>query len=189
MQHAGETPVTGARAAGLGAAAFLLGALAAAWYGNEWMTMTVTGSPPFTLEAMPEPDCDPDELEEEGLSLAECHQMALRVHHLSLSSPPRLPGLLGAMAATGLLLSVLSLAAAAALADGRARAPAAGVFAALCLVDAAAFATVVMSGPLVRQVYLWSFLLWFSLHLVLTAAAAALALPRPAARPSPPIME
>ena len=186
----------GARAAGLGAAAFLLGVFAAAWYGNEWMTMAVTGSPPFSLEAMPEPDCDPDELEEEGLSLTECHQMALRVHHLSLSSPPWFPGFLGAMAASGLLLSLLSLAAAAALVDGRARGPAAAaaVFAALCLVDAAAFAAVVMSGPLVRQVYLWSTLLWFSLHLVLAAAAVTPALPappapRPAVRPSPPTLE
>jgi hypothetical protein len=52
-----------------------------------------------------------------------------------------------------------------------AAAAAAWVFGALVLLDAVAFTGIVNTGPIIRQMYLWTLLLWFFIHLAMAIAA------------------
>lgn len=177
MRDAGyESPSAAAAPAwpsALGATVVLLGVLLAAWHANEAMKFAVAGEPPFAVDARPPPACDADELAEEGLSLAECRQMAIAVHDLDLSSPDWFRPLYIGLAAAGGVLAVLSVFAGLALVDGRRWAPAASIaaFSALGIVDVATFVAVLGTGPLVRQTYLWNILLWTSIHLLLLVAS------------------
>lgn len=162
-------------ASGLGAVVVLLGVLLAAWHGNEWMKLAIVGAPPWSLEQMPEADCEPDELAEEGLTLEECHQLAVSVHDINISAPGWFPAFHIAVSAAGLLLALLSVFAGIALVDYRRWAPTAAltVLAALAVLDLVSFVGVVKVGPLIRQMYLWSILLWFFIHLSMAVAALA----------------
>lgn len=153
----------------LGIIAVLLGILLAAWHANEWMKLAVVGAPPFTIETMPEPDCEEDELEEEGLSLAECRQLALAVHDISISSPDWFKSFHMTVSGVGTLLALSSVVVGIALVDYRpwAASAAVGIFSALAVLDVVSFTGVVNSGPLIRQMYLWSILLWFFIHLAM----------------------
>lgn len=157
----------------LGIVAVLFGILAAAGHANEWMKLAIVGTPPYSIATMPEPDCEPDELEEEGLSLEECRQLALAVHDISISSPRWFKSFHMTVSAAGMFLGLASIVVGIALVDYRPwAAPAAvQVFAALTLLDVVSFTGVVNSGPLIRQMYLWNVLLWASLHLALAVAA------------------
>jgi hypothetical protein len=161
-------------ASGLGAITVLLGILLVAWHANEWMKLAVVGAPPYTVANMPEPDCDDDELEEEGLSLAECRQLAYAVHDISISSPGWFKSFHMAVSAAGTVLSLVSVVVGIALVDGRrwAATAAVSVFGALAVLDAVSFTGVVNTGPLLRQMYLWSILLWFFIHLIMALGAA-----------------
>jgi hypothetical protein len=160
-------------ASGLGVIAILFGILLAAWHANEWLKFAVVGSPPYTVATMPEPDCDEDELEEEGLSLAECQQLAYAVHDISISSPDWFKAFHMAVSAAGSLLALLSVVVGIALVDYRrwAAAAAGRVFGALAVLDVVSFTGVVNTGPMIRQMYLWSILLWFFIHLAMTVGA------------------
>ena len=46
-------------------------------------------------------------------------------------------------------------------------------FASLLALDGAGFAVALYTGPLLRALYLWNILLWFSIHLCMTAGAVA----------------
>lgn len=157
----------------LGVIAVLLGVFLAAWQGNEWMRLAIVGDPPFTVDTMPEPACEEDELEEEGLSLNECRQMALSVHNISQSAPDWFRGYHMTVAFVGVVIALISIVIGIALVDYRRWAPAAAflIFGTLALVDVVSFIGVVNTGPLVRQIYLWQILLWFFIHLVMTVAA------------------
>lgn len=159
----------------LGTLAVLFGLLAASWHANEWMKISVVGDPPYTLESQPAPDCEEDELEEEGLSLAECNHMAVTVHSISLSAPHWFQGWHMGLSAIGTLLATVSVFVGVALVDYRrwATTAAVTVFAALLLVDTAAFIAVVNTGPLLRQAYLWTILVWFFVHLSFLVGALA----------------
>ncbi|HLU05009.1 MAG TPA: hypothetical protein VKZ91_00505 [Woeseiaceae bacterium] len=167
---ANETPDWASR---LGVVAILLGVLLTAWHANEWMKISIVGAPPFTIATMPEPDCDEDELIEEGLTLEECHQLAFVVQDIAISSPGWFKSFHIAVSATGTLLALLSIVAGIALVDYRPWAPgvAVAVFSGFALLDAISFTGVVNTGPLLRQMYLWVILLWFFIHLVLAVAA------------------
>jgi hypothetical protein len=167
-----ETPDWASR---LGVVAIVLGILLAAWHANEWLKLAIVGTPPYTIETMPEPDCEQDELEEEGLSLEECRQLALAVHDISISSPAWFKSFHMSVSAAGTLLALLSIFAGVALVDYRPWSVSLAflAFGALAVVDAVSFTGVVNSGPLIRQMYLWSILLWFFIHLALAVSAAA----------------
>ncbi len=157
----------------LGVIAILLGILLAAWHANEWMKLSIVGTPPYTIETMPEPDCEEDELEEEGLSRLECQQLAYVVHDISISSPAWFKNFHITVSAIGAALALLSVFVGVALVDYRRWAATAAVslFAALAILDVASFIAVVNTGPLIRQAYLWSILLWFFIHLAMTVGA------------------
>ncbi|MEX2122903.1 MAG: hypothetical protein WD795_03340 [Woeseia sp.] len=157
----------------LGIVTILLGILLAAWQANEWMKLAIVGTPPYTIATMPEPDCEDDELEEEGLSLEECRQLAFAVHDISISSPAWFKSFHMTVSAAGTVLALLSVFVGVALVDYRrwAAAVAIPVFGALAVLDAVSFTGVVNSGPLIRQMYLWSILLWFFIHLALAVGA------------------
>ena len=157
----------------LGIIAVLLGVLLAAWQANEWLKLAIVGAPPYTVDTMPEPDCEEDELVEEGLSLTECRQLAYDVHDISISAPGWFQSFHIAVSAAGTLLALLSVVVGIALIDYRrwAAAAAAWVFGALVLLDAVAFTGIVNTGPIIRQMYLWTLLLWFFIHLAMAVAA------------------
>lgn len=159
----------------LGAVVILLGILLAAWHGNEWLKLAVVGDPPYPVHGMPQPDCEPDELEEEGLTLEECYQMALHVHDISVSAPPWFARFHMSVSAAGLALALASVLGGMALLNGRPVATPAllAALGTLVLLDLAGFIGVVKAGPLIRQLYLWTLLLWFFIHLALAAAVLA----------------
>ena len=167
-----ETPDWASR---LGVVAILLGVLLASWHANEWLKIAVVGAPPYTVATMPEPDCEEDELIEEGLTLEECHQLAFAVHDISISSPAWFKSFHMTVSAAGTLLALLSILAGVALVDYRPWAPGAAlwVFGAFAVLDAISFTGVVNTGPMLRQMYLWSILLWFFIHLAMAVAAIA----------------
>ena len=157
----------------LGIVAILLGILLAASQANEWLKLSIVGSPPYTVATMPEPDCDEDELEEEGLSLTECLQLAYAVHDISISAPGWFRSFHITVSAVGMVLALLSVVIGIALVDYRpwARAAAVSVFGALAVLDVVAFTGVVNTGPMIRQMYLWSILLWCVIHLAMAIVA------------------
>ncbi|MEX2495808.1 MAG: hypothetical protein WD448_06955 [Woeseia sp.] len=159
----------------LGVIAVLLGVLLAAWHSNEWMKLAIVGEPPYTIETMPEADCEADELEEEGLTLAECRQLALNVHSISISSPDWFKGFHMRISAAGLLFALATVFIGVALVDYRAWAATAAVplFGGFAILDTVAFTGVVNTGPLIREMYLWPILLWFFIHLTIAVAAYA----------------
>lgn len=165
-----ETPDWASR---LGVVAILLGILLAAWHANEWMKLAIVGTPPYTIATMPEPDCDDDELEEEGLTFEECTQLAFAVHDISISSPGWFKAFHMTVSAAGAVLALLSVFVGIALVDYRSWAAAAAVpvFGGLAVLDAVSFTAVVNTGPLLRQMYLWNILLWLFIHLALAVAA------------------
>lgn len=157
----------------LGVIAILFGILLAAWQANEWMKLAIVGTPPYTIATMPEPDCEDDELEEEDLSLEECRQLAFAVHDISISSPGWFKSFHMALSGAGTVLALISVFVGIALVDYRqwAAAVAIPVFGALAVLDLVSFTGVVNSGPLIRQMYLWSILLWFFIHLAMAVGA------------------
>ena len=157
----------------LGVVAILLGVLLTAWHANEWLKISIVGEPPYTIATMPEPDCDEDELIEEGLTYEECHQLAFAVQDISISSPDWFKSFHTAISVAGTCLALLSIIAGIALVDYRPWAPGVAVlaFGGFAILDAVSFTGVVNTGPLLRQMYLWTILLWFFIHLVMAIAA------------------
>jgi hypothetical protein len=158
----------------LGIVAIVLGVFSTAMYGNELMKQAIITQPVAGGEAIAPADCPADELEEEGLSLAECRQLAYAVHDISISSPGWFKSFHMAVSAAGTVLSLVSVVVGIALVDGRrwAATAAVSVFGALAVLDAVSFTGVVNTGPLLRQMYLWSILLWFFIHLIMALGAA-----------------
>jgi len=157
----------------LGVIAILLGILLAASQANEWLKLSIVGSPPYTVATMPEPDCDEDELAEEGLSLTECLQLAYAVHDISISAPDWFKSFHITVSVVGMVLALLSVLVGIALVDYRpwAGAAAVSVFGALAVLDVVAFTGVVNTGPMIRQMYLWNILLWLFIHLAMAIGA------------------
>lgn len=169
-----RTPVAG-WASALGAIAVVLGLLLTATHANEWMKQAVIANSTPAGQQLPTADCPADELEEEGLSLAECEHLVARVQALVLSQPEWFAPLQRVLSAIGTFIAAFSVIVGIALVSGRGWAPRIALltFAALLLIDAVGFIAVVNTGPITRGEYLWSILLWFALHLMMTVAVVA----------------
>ncbi|MGH8594804.1 MAG: hypothetical protein ACREV3_13430 [Gammaproteobacteria bacterium] len=173
--------VTNSRSAGpawascLGIIAVVLGIVLTAVHGNELMKQAVITQSTPAGDQFPAADCPEDELEEEGLSLAECEHMVAKIQGIILSTPGWFPGFQMALAAVGIIMASLSIVVGAALVDYRSWAPAAALltFGALTAIDVIGFVAVVTTGPILREMYLWNILLWFFIHLMMTVGAVA----------------
>ncbi|MEQ8230230.1 MAG: hypothetical protein RLW61_10925 [Gammaproteobacteria bacterium] len=162
-------------ASALGAIAVVLGVFLTALHANEVMKQYVVTAAMPADGVMPPADCPAEELEEEGLSRAECEYMVAHVAGIALSSPAWFPRAQIVLALTGMTLGFVSIIIGGALVNYSPSASLAAVlvFGGLAGVDALQFAAVVNTGPILRDVYLWQVLLWFLIHLMMTAAAIA----------------
>lgn len=159
----------------LGVVAIVLGVLLAAAHGTEWTKQVVIANATPAGGQLPAAECPEDELIEEGLSLDECEQLVSEVRSFIVSAPDWFPSYQTALSAIVTLLAVASIVVGAALVDHRtwAAAAAIAVFGALALVDAAGFIGAANTGPILRGLYMWNFLLWFVIHMMMTVGAAA----------------
>ncbi|HCC81916.1 MULTISPECIES: hypothetical protein [unclassified Methylophaga] len=159
----------------LGVVAIMLGVFLTAMHGTEIMKQYVmTSNMPVSGE-MPEADCPLEELEEEGISVAECEYLVAHVQGVALSTPDWFPSTMMTLAAAGTLLAFASVIIGGALVNYTPWSSAAAVvvFIGLAVVDLLQFSAVVSTGPILRDMYLWSILLWFILHLMLLVGAIA----------------
>jgi len=159
-------------ASALGAVIVVMGVLLTASHATEWMKHSVLTSVAPSGE-VPAPSCPKDELEEEGLTVAECEYMVSRLQGLLASTPAWFPGLVGALSALGTLVAFATIFIGAALVSFRAWAPraAAIALAALLLIDLGTFTAALNAGPIIRDVYLRDVLLWTAIHVILLAAS------------------
>jgi hypothetical protein len=134
----------------------------------------ITQSMPASGE-MPAADCPDEELEEEGISLAECEYMVSHVEGIASSTPDWFPSVQMGLTFAGMILAFISIIIGGALVNHTSWASSAAVltFGALVLVDLLQFAAVVNAGPILRDLYLWNILLWFVIHLMMTTGALA----------------
>jgi hypothetical protein len=159
----------------LGVITIVFGIFLTASHGNEWMKQAViTDSMPARGE-MPAADCPPGELEEEGLSLAECVHMVANVKGIALSAPDWFPDFQMVLSGIGAAIAFVSIIVGAALVNYRGWAPTVAIlaFAALIAIDVIGFIGAANAGPILRQIYLGDILLWFFIHLMMLAAAVA----------------
>lgn len=162
-------------ASALGAVIFLLGILLTASHGNEWMKQAVIAASAPAGQQLPAADCPADELEEEGLSLAECEHLLSRVRGFVLSAPDWFPRFQIALSALGTFIAAGSILVGTALVNARSWAPRAAtvILALLIAIDLLAFIAAVNAGPIIRGEYLWGILVWFVLHVIMTAGVIA----------------
>ena len=122
-----------------------------------------------------QPECPEDELIEEGLSLAECEQLVHNVRNLIVSAPAWFPWFQATLAAVGMGVALVSILIGAALVDYRRWAPAAAIltFGALAAIDLIGFVGVLNTGPILRDLYLWNLVIWFTIHVVMTVGVVA----------------
>ena len=158
----------------LGVVAVIFGILQTAAHGNEWMTQKVITPDSAAMQGIT-PRCPEDELIEEGISLAECELMTAKVRIMIVSRPDWFRGVQMGLALIGTVIAFSSIFVGAALVQYRSWAPGAAViiFMSLLTIDAVGFALATNTGPLLRATYLWNILLWFFIHLVMTAGAIA----------------
>src|SRR5690606_19053596 len=115
-------------ASALGAVIVVMGVLLTASHATAWMKHSVLTSVAPSGE-VPAPSCPKDELEEEGLTVAECEYMVSRLQGLLASTPAWFPGLVGALSALGTLVAFATIFIGAALVSFRAWAPRAAAIA------------------------------------------------------------
>ena len=158
----------------LGIVAVIFGILQTAEHGNEWMTQKVIAPGTAAVQGIP-PRCPEDELVEEGISSAECELMTAKVRIMIVSRPDWFRGFQMGLALIGTAVAFVSIFIGSALVQYRSWAPRAAVitFAGLLAIDTVGFAAATNTGPLLRATYLWDILIWFSIHLVMTAGAIA----------------
>jgi len=153
----------------LGVVAIFLGVLFAAHEGTELMRQVVLeNATPVDLE-LPAAACPEDELEEEGLSIAECEQMVENIRSYVVSMPTWFTNAQAWLSWVGTLLAIGSLVCGVALANFRFWAAKIGavVFTWLTVVDAGHFIVVQQAGPILRAIHLPVTVLWFSIHFTL----------------------
>jgi cytochrome b561 len=144
---------------------------------------------PASLE-LPAARCPADELEEEGLSLAECEQLVEDVRSYVVSRPPWFATVQATLAALGTLLALASMICGAALVAGRDAGLRFGlpVFVALAAVDAGHFVAAQQAGPILRAIHLAPALLWFSIHGAIALALYVARTRSPVARTHSPAL-
>lgn len=120
-------------------------------------------------------DCRKDEAKQESVSVAECELMVANVKIMIASRPSWFRGVQMGLALLGTLAAFGSILIGVALVDYRRWAPGAAVitFATLLALDGVGFIAAFYTGPLLRALYLWNILLWFSIHLSMTLGAIA----------------
>jgi hypothetical protein len=155
--------------------AIVLGVFLTASHGNEWMKQSVLLEFAPQGQEWPAPVCPPEELEEEGLSQAECEFMVQYARGVWISAPGWFPKAQMLLSAAGTILALISVILGGALVNYKSTAvvPAIATFAALTFVDAAQFAAVVNTGPILRSLYLSTVLLWLVIHIMMTVGAVA----------------
>ncbi len=158
----------------LGIIAVLFGILFTAAQGNELMIQAVIAPDTAAARNIPA-DCRKDEAEQEGVSVAECELMVANVKIMIASRPSWFRGVQMGLAFLGTLVAFGSILIGVALVDYRRWAPGAAVitFATLLALDGIGFMAAFYTGPLLRALYLWNILLWFSIHLSMTLGAVA----------------
>lgn len=175
MMSEGLNNNTPAWASILGVVAIVLGVFLTAVHANEVMKQAIIVEHMPVSGVMPEADCPPEELEEEGISVAECEYLIEHVKGVALSAPDWFPGTQMTLAGIGAILAFLSIIIGGALVNYTPAASIAAVvvFSGLAAIDLLQFAAVVNTGPTLREVYLGGILLWFILHLLLLVGAIA----------------
>ena len=151
----------------------VLGVLFAADQGTEWMKQAVIAGAPHVHAV--KPVCPRDELEEEGLSVAECEHLLTNVRGYVSSAPGWFPAVKTVLSAIGTVLALLSIGTGAALVDRHRWATHAvlATFGVLVVVDLGNFIATVNAGPTLRAIYLYDVMLWFFIHLAVTVAVIA----------------
>lgn len=159
----------------LGVVVIMLGVFLTAVHGNEVMKQAVVVKHMPADGVMPAADCPPDELEEEGISVAECEYLIEHVKGVALSAPDWFPQVQITLSAIGMGLAFISIIVGGALVNYSPTAAnvALVVFAGLALVDLLQFAAVVNTGPTLRADYLSGVLLWFIIHLMMVVGVIA----------------
>jgi cytochrome b561 len=162
--------------------------LFAALEGNEWMRQLVIETMTPADLTLPAAECPEDELEEEGLSLAECEQLVADIRSYVVSRPDWFAPVQATLAALGTLLAIASILCGAALVLGHGIGTRQGVviFSALAVVDALHFVAAQQAGPILRGTHLAPALLWFSIHGALALALRVVEAQLPVARVEPP---
>jgi hypothetical protein len=158
----------------LGVVTIVFGILLVAVHGNELMKQIVI-APDSAAVQDKLVKCPEDELEEEGISMAECELMATNVKNMIVSRPDWFRAFQISLTAIGTLAAAGSVLIGIALANYRKWAPTAAmvIFGGLLAIDLAGFIAVVNTGPLLRAAYLWDILLWFIIHLMMLGGAIA----------------
>lgn len=159
----------------LGVVAIMLGVFLTAMHGTELMKQSVMTSNMPVSGVMPEADCPLGELEEEGITLEQCEFLVAYVQGVAQATPEGFPETMMTLALIGTLLAFASVIIGGALVNYASWSSMAAVvvFAGLAIVDLLQFVAVVGTGPILRDMYLWSILLWFILHLMLLVGAIA----------------
>jgi len=162
-------------ASALGVVTIILGVFLSAYHGNEVMKQAVMVAHMPASGELPAAECPRDELEEEGLSIAECEYMVTHIEGIALSTPGWFPGIQMWLAGIGTVIAFISIIVGGALVNYNplASGTAVFVFAGLILVDVGQFAAVVNTGPILRDIYLWNILLWILIHLMMLCAVIA----------------
>lgn len=170
-----DKTISPAWASALGVVTIVLGIFLTSFHSNEAMKQAVIAEHMPESGILPAAVCPEEELEEEGISMAECEYMVKHVEGIALSTPEWFPSVQITLASIGALLAFISIIIGGALVNFKPAATGAAVivFAGLTLVDAAQFAAVVNTGPILRDIYLWNILLWLLIHLMMLCAVIA----------------
>lgn len=156
----------------LGIAIVLISVIFAAYEGNEWLRQVVIQlASPGSLD-LPAAVCPADELEEEGLSVAECEQLVEEVRSYLASMPSWFYYGQGTLALVGTLLALASVLSGAWLLNGRIGGAGLGLLvnSALVAIDGGHFVAAQLAGPILRGIHLPPALFWLFLHLAMAIA-------------------
>lgn len=159
----------------LGVVAIVLGILLTATHANEWMKQDVLARFAPESKVLPTATCPADELEEEGLSLAECEYMVSRLEGLIQATPEWFARTQTILVSIGTLIAFASIIIGAALVSFRSWAPqaAAVTFGLLMVIDVFGFIAALNTGPITREIYLWDAVLWAAIHMMMLVGAVS----------------
>jgi hypothetical protein len=159
----------------LGVVAIMLGVFLTGLHGTEAMKQSVIATHMPANGEMPAADCPEEELEEEGITIAECEYLVDNVEGFAMAMPDGFADKYMTLAVIGTLLAFASVVIGGALVNytSWSSAAAVAVFAGLALIDILQFSSVVTAGPIIRDMYLSNILLWLILHSMLLVGALA----------------
>ena len=159
----------------LGVVAIVLGVFLTAMHGTEWMKQAVIETHMPESGVMPAADCPEEELEEEGITVGQCEFLVDYVAGFVESAPEGFGDSMKILALIGTILAFISVVIGGALVNYTqwSANAAIAVFAGLALIDILQFSVVVGAGPLIRDFYLWSVLLWLIVHAMWLVGAIA----------------